>query len=77
MKRFSTMSIRPMPCLRASWLAARKRGVGEVEVPVVEEVNLFGIPEANSMVMSSGSLGAERMGSAVSFHCDMSALVDE
>ena len=71
------MSMRPMPCLRASWLAARKRGVGEVDVPVVGEVSLVGIPEAKVIVISSGSLGAERMGSAVSFHCDMSALVGE
>ena len=70
------MSMRPMPCLRASWLAARKRGVGEVEVPVVGEASLVGMPAAKVMVISSGSLGAERMGSAVSFHCDMSALVD-
>ena len=51
--------------------------MGDVEVPVVDEVSFVGMPEAKVMVMSSGSLGAERMGSAVSFHCVVLVLVEE
>lgn len=44
--------------------------MGEVVVPVDGEVSLVGMPRWKVMVMSSGWLGAEVMGSAVSFHCE-------
>ncbi len=69
------MSMRPMPCLRARVLAVRKMEVGSVASFCDLDVSLTGRPFSNSMITSSGSFGAEVMGSAVSFHISVGGVV--
>ena len=73
-KRFSTMSMRPTPCFRAKVFAVKVL-VGSVATCWDLEVSLTGRLFSKSMAISSGSLGAERIRFALSFHMSLGRVV--